>query len=300
MKKLSLYIAVIAITFLGGGYIHHANAVYTNIQYGLIDTDPGKFIMSVGETGGCTYTTYDTAYPATTNQLLNGSCTWTEFTNGLNSADDYFTEATNGSHWIYIKDTSTGNEYYATFFSTVGVWSSVLSTDTSSHFLLPYISPENGTTTATTSGNSITISSIDQTYKALKVVGQDINRAGTADIRIYPRNGSTDLACKGTLNYHTNTTEIYPYDAIYGTANNGQITNAYPMYFVWDIFDYASTTREKNFELNGAFSRQGLSPERYVGWNVYGVIDSTSAINALNFYSDQAFNAGQILVYGVN
>ena len=155
-------------------------------------------------------------------------------------------------------------------------------------------------TTATTSGNSITITGIDQTYKALKIVGQDINRAGTADIRIYPRNSTTDLACTGTLNYHTNQTEIYPYDAIYGTNNNGQITNAYPMYFVWDIFDYASSSREKNFELNGGFSRQSLSPERYVGWNVYGVINSTSAINALNFYSDQAFNSGQILVYGVN
>lgn len=155
-------------------------------------------------------------------------------------------------------------------------------------------------TTATTSGTSISITGIDQTYKALKIVGQDINRAGTADIRIYPRNSTTDLPCAGTILYHTNTAEIYPYDAIYATANNGQVSTSYPMYFELNIFDYASTTREKNFELNGAFSRSGLSPARYVGWNVFGVVDSTSAINAINFYSDQAFNAGQILIYGVN
>ena len=155
-------------------------------------------------------------------------------------------------------------------------------------------------TTATTSGNTISITGISQSYTALKIVGQDINRAGQADIRIYPRNGTTDLSCYGTLNYHTNQTEIYPYDAIYATANNGNVSTSFPMYFEWDIFNYASTTREKTFQLNGAFSRAALSPARYVGWNAYGVVDSTSAINALNFYSDQAFNAGQILVYGVN
>ena len=156
-------------------------------------------------------------------------------------------------------------------------------------------------TTATTSGTSISITGISGSYSALKIVGQDINRAGTADIRIYPRNSTTDLPCSGTYFYHTNGPgEIYPYDAIYATANNGQVSTSYPMYFELDIFNYASATREKTFQLNGAFSRSGLSPARYVGWNVYGIVDSTSAINALNFYSDQAFNAGQILVYGVN
>ena len=187
----------------------------------------------------------------------------------------------------------------------VGSNDTVLTADSSTATGLKWATPVSGSmtllsTTATTSGNSITITGIDQTYKALKIVGQSINRAGQADIRIYPRNGSTDLPCRGTLNYHTNQTEIYPYDAIYATANNGNVTTSFPMFFEWDIFNYASTTREKTFQLNGAFSRAGLTPARYVGWNVYGVVDSTSAINALNFYSDQAFNAGQILVYGVN
>lgn len=156
-------------------------------------------------------------------------------------------------------------------------------------------------TTATTSGTSISITGISQSYSALKIVGQGINRAGTADVRIYPRNSTTDLSCSGTYFYHTNGPgEIYPYDAIYASANNGQVSNSFTMNFVLDIFNYASTSYRKTFNLNGSFSRASLSPARLVGWNVFGVVDSTSAINALNFYSDQAFNAGQILVYGVN
>lgn len=155
-------------------------------------------------------------------------------------------------------------------------------------------------TTATTSGNTISITGISQSYTDLVIIGEDINRAGTADIRIYPRNSTTNLSCVGNYFYHTNSGEIYPFDAIYASNNNGQVTNNSPMYFVWTIYNYASTTREKVFDLTGAFTRSGLSPMRYVGWNVYGLIDSTSAINALNFYSDQAFNAGQIRVFGVN
>jgi hypothetical protein len=156
-------------------------------------------------------------------------------------------------------------------------------------------------TTNTTSGVAIAISGISQSYKALKIVGLNINRAGTADVRIYPCNGGNPIPCSGTYFYHTNGPgEIYPYDAIYATANNGQVSTSYPMYFELDIFNYASTTLRKTFKLNGAFSRSGLTPARYVAWNVSGVVDGTSAIDSLNVYSDQAFNAGQILVYGVN
>lgn len=151
-------------------------------------------------------------------------------------------------------------------------------------------------TTATTSGTSITISSISQSYKTLYVVGQGVNRAGTASLRIIPRNNSTDLDSNYQLLWTTNSTN-QTNASLYPDANNGQLSTAAPCNFVLEIDSYANTSYQKTFNFRGSFFRDGSS---IVGFNASGSIASNLAINALNFYSDQAFNNGQILVYGVN
>jgi hypothetical protein len=150
--------------------------------------------------------------------------------------------------------------------------------------------------TTTCSGMDFTISSISQSYKTLYVLGRGTNRASTASIRITPRNGSTDLSTMHQLLWTTNSIN-QTNSPIYPDANNGQISNSAPCNFVLVIDNYSDTTYQKPFTFYGSFFRSGSD---VVGFNANGSIISTSAVNALNFYSDQAFNAGQILVYGVN
>ena len=151
-------------------------------------------------------------------------------------------------------------------------------------------------TTATTSGNSITISSISQSYKTLYVVGQGTNRAGTASLRIIPLNDTTELNSNYQLVWSTNLNNVTN-AKLYPDNNNGQLTNEAPCNFVLEIDNYANTSYQKTFNFRGSWYR---ADNGIRGFDANGSIASTLAIDKLNFYSDQAFNAGQILVYGVN
>lgn len=151
-------------------------------------------------------------------------------------------------------------------------------------------------TTATTSGTSIDISSISQSYKTLYVVGQGINRTTTSSIRITLYNGATQLDATYTLLWTTNSVNL-PTQPLYPDANNGQIGTTQPTNFELTIPNYANTSFQKSFNFRGGFFRAGSD---VVGFNANGSIISTSAVDKINIYADYAFNAGQILVYGVN
>lgn len=151
--------------------------------------------------------------------------------------------------------------------------------------------------TTTMSGTSVTLSSINQSYKRLMLVGVSINRAGTASTRFYPQDGTTDLDLRYMWNSGGNESNEYSTYAIWPDNNNGYIATDKPLNFVWTIDNYASTTQQKVFQMYGSYYRTGTG---VLGYDIYGGIYSNNAINKITISSDQSFNAGTIYTYGVN
>ena len=152
-------------------------------------------------------------------------------------------------------------------------------------------------TTATTSGTSITVSGISGSYKDLLVSFEGINRTSTSSIRITPRVGTTDIDCFYSTIFNDGVSRS-AYLYIHPDNNTGQVATGNPANFVLYISNYASTSYKKPFNFYGAFQRSSTNSL----WSTaaQGVIDTNSAINAINMYADYAFNAGQIKIYGVN
>ena len=151
--------------------------------------------------------------------------------------------------------------------------------------------------TTSMSGTSVVLSSINQSYKRLMLVGVSINRAGTASTRFYPQDGTTDLDLRYMWNSGGNESNEYSTYAIWPDNNNGYIATDKPLNFVWTIDNYASTTQQKVFQMYGSYYRTSTG---VMGYDIYGGIYSNNAINKITISSDQSFNAGTIYTYGVN
>jgi hypothetical protein len=155
--------------------------------------------------------------------------------------------------------------------------------------------------TTTLSGQSVTLSSIPQTYNNLQIVIFGVtNATGDGYLRIAPNaettncnnqflKGGDDLVEKQGSTYITLTSPSGGNLIDRTNANNG---------FVLDIFNYKSTTSYKNFKSNG-FGR--INSTNNLGATILnGVYFSNSAISSLEISQyGGTFSSGTVLLYGV-
>ena len=151
--------------------------------------------------------------------------------------------------------------------------------------------------TTTMSGTSVVLSSINQSYKRLMLVGVSINRTSTSSTRIYPQDGTTDLDLQYSWTSGDNQTNVNSAFALYPDNNNGYMGTAKPLNFVLTIDNYASTTQQKPFLFYGGYDRSSPGVR---GFNVIGASFSNNKIDKITISADYAFNAGTVYTYGVN
>jgi hypothetical protein len=152
-------------------------------------------------------------------------------------------------------------------------------------------------TTTTNGAGSYTLSSIDQSYKKLVLVGTSVSKTNTASVRIYPQDGTTDLSLAYQWTCAGNTTNTLTTYALWPDDNNGYIATGNNLNFVLEIDNYASTTQQKPLSMYGAFNRTSVGN---VGFFIFGGIFSNNAVNKITVYSDYNFNGGTLRLYGVN
>lgn len=184
--------------------------------------------------------------------------------------------------------TGTANDTPAVL--TVGANGTTLVADSSESVGMKWATPSGGLTllsTTTLSGATTTISSIPGTYTDLYAIFYGVTGTNNARPQIAP-NGTTTITnqknADGTTLQADNGTYLNPgFNTLSSNANNS---------FFLTIFNYASTSTYKGFQLCGGSDTAG-------GFSI-GVIETTSAITSLVFSrsaGDQS--AGTVLLYGV-
>jgi hypothetical protein len=149
--------------------------------------------------------------------------------------------------------------------------------------------------TTTLSGATTTISGISGSYvNLLAIVFNATNDTAAGDFRCAP-NGSTNITDQI---YNTTNTAINLSSAAYlRLSNNDAVTHTNPANsWAFTIFNYASTTGRKPFQISGSY--HGASIQRAMFGS--GDIDTTSAITSLVFSNSGGnHSAGTVLLYGV-
>jgi len=190
---------------------------------------------------------------------------------------------------------------------TVGADGTVLTADsTVSPTGLKWATPAAGggmtlLSTTTLSGATTTISSISGSYKTLfgLIYGVTNNTAdGLFSIEPNATNNITGLDAifaqtitnntLGELWLSRNSAGVYPDRT---NANNS---------WCFQIFDYASTTNKKAFNVSGGYAAGNLGGN-IGGFTSFGAINTNSAISSLVFRNaGGTFSAGTVLLYGVS
>jgi hypothetical protein len=202
--------------------------------------------------------------------------------------------------------TTKGDIYAATGTSTparlaVGANNQVLTADSSTATGLKWATAASGSmtliSTTTLTGATVTLSSIPQTYKDLRMEMKDFLHTGggnnTVQFRVNSTSGIYDT---------NNSSEAGPASAY--TATYGELTGGYTQPAVTDNFsisefyDYTNTTTYKYVDTKNMGSA-GASV--YATENLRTGIRSTSAISAIELsLAAGSFNGGTVLLYGVN
>jgi len=185
----------------------------------------------------------------------------------------------------------------------VGANDTVLTADSSAATGLKWAAPASGgmtlLSTTSMSGSSITISSINQTYKDLVIEIANVTATGNYSYRWQPNgldNASNIIALR-SMNT-TLTTFSQP------GGSNWMIDNSYNFLsnstnnkVTITIFDYASTTSYKNYSLIGSGVRDTSSFQIWT--NETGTIVLNSAISSIGFVTGATLNGGTVKIYGV-
>ena len=157
--------------------------------------------------------------------------------------------------------------------------------------------------TTTLSGTSTLISSVNQTYNNLFIIIKniDVSSGTNAYVRIEPNSTtnavsySNQIATGGTISTQGDGT--FPGIPICGAEYAASNTNN-----AWalEIYNYASTTSHKPFNLAGAFIVNSTNATQTL--NSSGSYRSNTEITEFRVYSGSAgssFNGGTVLIYGV-
>jgi hypothetical protein len=157
--------------------------------------------------------------------------------------------------------------------------------------------------TTTLSGSSTLISSVNQTYNNLFIIIKniDVSSGTNAYVRIEPNSTtnavaySNQIATGGTIT--TQGDGGFPGIPLMGSEYAPSNTNN-----AWalEIYDYASTTNHKPFNLAGAFVVNSTNAIQSL--NSSGSYRSNTAITEFRVYPGAgtvSFNGGTVLIYGV-
>lgn len=150
-------------------------------------------------------------------------------------------------------------------------------------------------TTNMSGSATITLSSINQTYKDLVVLINNVTNDGSdTELRLLFNNSNV---ASGSVRYG-NTNDAYANDNVKFTASNNTNRTIAQNHAI-TIRNYASTTAFKAFEYSGSAQSLTENPRGVIGG---GAARTTSAITSLVITTahTQTWNAGQILLYGVN
>ena len=182
----------------------------------------------------------------------------------------------------------------------VGANDTVLTADSAEATGLKWATPSSGggmtlLSTTSLSGTSVTISSIDQTYKHLLIIGRDISVSTSSDNIGFRLNGDTGANYQNHTLYLSSTTPGGSYNTgdatmqFIGSANTG--TGGFASSQIqMDIYRYAETEYKKINYTSARGSEFTIGAGRY---------NSTTAISSVTFSNGQTFNAGTIYIYGV-
>ena len=150
-------------------------------------------------------------------------------------------------------------------------------------------------TTTLTGSNTVTISSISQSYNNLFVLAYGLTNASNNVYRTVEPNASSSIVTYFQTNA-TTTVSSDGNDAMYlqPIANQSTFNSADNVAGIW-IYDYASTTNYKPWTISGSVVNTTHFP--YLGG---GSFKTTSAISSLEFISgNQNWTAGTVKIYGV-
>jgi len=187
----------------------------------------------------------------------------------------------------------------------VGANDTVLTADSSTATGLKWAAPASGgmtlLSTTTCSGASTTVSSISQSYKHLFIEIYGVTWDTGDSAFSFNTNLTSALSwlsiLPGAVTFTAPNTNVSPIND--GTQNPKR--SGANNYFNLTIYNYASTTDYKTWNLNGVF--EGADPG-YPGRliNFDGGANSDTAIDSFTWKTASAYNmtAGTIKVYGVN
>jgi hypothetical protein len=151
-------------------------------------------------------------------------------------------------------------------------------------------------TTALTSGSTVTIGSIPGTYKNLFLVIRNHILATNAGLRFrFNSDSGTRYALQQAFNAGNTSFGANAVDMLQNgantTTNNGQITCFIP--------DYANTVTWKQVDMN-AFVTNASSSSNFNWDKNFGFYNQTSAITAIDLVTTSTFVSGSALLYGVS
>jgi hypothetical protein len=185
----------------------------------------------------------------------------------------------------------------------VGANDTVLTADSTAATGLKWATPASSggmtlLSTTSFSGSSITVSSINQTYRNLVIEFANVTATADYTYRWRP-NGNDDSSNINAVRAMNTTVTNY---AI-GTGSNWMIDNTYTFLsnsttnkVTLTIYDYASTTSYKNYTLIGSAKRNN---DQWMSTNEIGTILFNDAFSSLGIVSGATFNGGTIKIYGV-